>query len=64
MTAARARVSARKPAKIAFQAASMTGRSTSKPIKRKTSELSAKARYSQNVSTARRVDGLMPLRAA
>ena len=36
---------------------------TSKPIKRKTMELSAKAMYSQNDSTATRVEGDMPTRA-
>jgi hypothetical protein len=38
--------------------------STSKPMSRKTAELSAKATYSQKVSTATRVEGLMPVRAA
>jgi hypothetical protein len=37
---------------------------TSKPIKRKITELRAKARYSQNVATATRVEALMPVRAA
>ena len=36
---------------------------TSRPISRKTTELRAKATYSQKVSTATRVDGDMPVRA-
>jgi hypothetical protein len=35
--------------------------STAKPMRRNTMELSANATYSQKVSTATRVDGLMPV---
>ena len=49
---------------MGFHAAASASTRTSKPISKKTSELSAKARYSQNVATETRVVALMPVVAA
>ena len=62
-TAARPRVTATNAARITCQAAKRSPSFTSKPISRKTIELRANATYSQNDSTATRVDGDMPVRA-